>query len=275
VSTAPVPSSFEGVHGPIARTVADVAAMLDIMHGPAPGDFYWPPPPARPFASEVTVEPPPPLKVAVSTGGREVAPAIEAALKSTAAIMEGLGHRLVESDPDRRWGYWMTDHMEDTAGVGLGTLVKQLNLARPLDPIVEGVLAMAEGVTAERYFDARNRMLLRARAVLEWFSEYDLLLSPAVAKAPPYLGQHRELAVADLFRMWESYVPFTTAWNWTGQPALSLPTGFDEAGLPIGMQLVAKPAGEATLLQAAAQLEGAIGLSDRRPSLTSARGTRA
>ncbi|MHB8508907.1 MAG: amidase [Candidatus Dormibacteria bacterium] len=235
VSTAPAPSNLLAAHGPMAHTVSDAAAMLDIMSGPVLGDAYWAPPPDRSFLKEVSI-PPGRLRIAVSLGGSDVAPAIRAALEATVLLLTELGHDVVEADPDPTWSRLFEEIIDAMAGPGTEMVVKSLGLepGPDLDPIVMGMVLMGRDVTANDYVAADANMMRRARQVTEFFSDYDLLLSPTTAKPPPHIGEHRELSVRELFLAWERYVPFTTMWNATGQPAISVPSGLDDQGSPSG-----------------------------------------
>ena len=111
-----------------------------------------------------------------------------------------------------------------------------------------------------------------ARGVVAFFAEYDVLLTPALAERPLPIGECDGLGenpMADFARSGQ-FTPFTALFNVTGQPAISLPAGFGEDGLPTNAHLVGKPLGEDTLLQVASQLEAArpprrLGPSRPRP----------
>ena len=108
-----------------------------------------------------------------------------------------------------------------------------------------------------------------ARGVVAFFAEYDLLLTPALAERPLAIGDctgFGEDPLADLTRSGR-FTPFTSLFNVTGQPAISVPLGFGDDGLPTAAQLVAKPLGEDTLLQVAAQMEAAVGRPSQFPDL--------
>jgi amidase len=265
VSSAPRSNSLLATSGPIARTVLDVATLLDVMSGPEPGDAFWAAPPQTPFAAEVGRDPGR-LRIALSLGGREVAPEVAAALQTTAALLESLGHHVEPADPDPTWGRVIEESLPDTGAPGLAAVVAALPTRDGLDPLVAALAAYTEPLPAEAVANAEARMTERARRALVFLSSYDALLCPTTAKSPPHIGEHRELDVLDLFAMWESYVPFTTMWNYTGQPAISVPVGLDGNGLPMGMQLVGRPADDAGLLRLAGQLETAIAWTQRPPT---------
>jgi amidase len=108
------------------------------------------------------------------------------------------------------------------------------------------------------------------RKVAEWFTDFDLLLTPTLAEPPPLLGEFDsppDNPLHGLFRA-AALVPFTPPFNVTGQPAISLPLHWNDAGLPIGVQLVAPYGREDVLIRVAAQLEQAQPWADRRPPVS-------
>lgn len=271
ISSAPHPSSFNATSGPIARTVADAAAILDVMAGNTSGDAFFPPPFERSLLDQIAVEPPP-LRVAVSFGGRAVEPAIGATIEQVSKLLSDLGHDVIERDPEPAWGTMIEQHIDAMMAVGMrGTADQIAGADAQLDPLVQKMIDASVGLPAEAFAAAMSTLQNRARTAASAFSEFDILLSPTVAKAPPRVGEHRELSAPDLFIKWESYVPFTTMWNWTGQPAISVPAAVDDHDLPVGVQLVGQPVGEAMLLRLAAQLEAALGPTRmwRRPAIRS------
>jgi amidase len=137
-----------------------------------------------------------------------------------------------------------------------------------LDPWVRAMLELGRTVGTVDYIravDAQHRM---ARRLVEFFDEYDLLLTPTVGTPPPLVGEFAGIdnVFAGMPKLL-AFTPFTDAWNVTGQPAVSLPMGADEQGLPVGAQLVGRPADEATLVRVSAQLEQAQPWAARRPPI--------
>ena len=119
------------------------------------------------------------------------------------------------------------------------------------------------------YLAALAQMQALARGVVAFFAEYDVLLTPALAERPLAIGECNGLGENPMqdFARSGAFTPYTALFNVTGQPAISLPAGFGEDGLPTNAHLVAKPLGEDTLLQLAAQLETARPRDNRRPPL--------
>ncbi|MEX2458929.1 MAG: amidase family protein, partial [Actinomycetota bacterium] len=106
-----------------------------------------------------------------------------------------------------------------------------------------------------------------ADEVLAWWADHDLLLTPTIAEPPPPLGEFASTGEDPLAAGLRAgrLTPFTTPFNVTGQPAISVPAAWNDDGLPIGVQLVAAPGREDVLIRVAAQLEAAIGWTGRRP----------
>jgi len=99
---------------------------------------------------------------------------------------------------------------------------------------------------------------------LEWFKPYDLLLSPTVPVLPPKVGIWNHLSAEEMFAHAIPLGLFTAIFNVTQQPAASVPGGVSTTGLPIGIQLVGKPADDRTVLAVAAQLEKGLPWVHRR-----------
>jgi amidase len=252
--------------GSVTRTVLDTAVWLDAVAGPAAGDAHSAPLPDRPFA-EAARTAPGRLRIAVSTKPSTpvyVRPLIRRAVEETAAALSALGHDVRRADPDYgvlqplffpRWLRGIHDDAERLPEPrGLERRTRQLaRLGR-----------IAGGATLER---ALAREQDAARRINRIFDDHDLLLIPTLPMPPWPLGafEGRSLPVA-LTRAGE-LVAFTTPWNITGQPAASLPAPVTDDGVPIGVQLVARPNDEATLLSVAAQLEAELRWPERRPGL--------
>jgi len=111
-----------------------------------------------------------------------------------------------------------------------------------------------------------------ARGIVGWFSDYDVIVTPALAQRPVRIGEIdacSEDPMAD-FAKSAAFTPFTAVLNITGQPAISLPLYEGDDGLPLSVQLVGPPAGEALLLSLATQLETALPWAARRPAIAAA-----
>jgi amidase len=150
----------------------------------------------------------------------------------------------------------------------------QLLAGRPpeddeIEPLSRAIFERAQAMPSVGYLGALAQLQAVGRGIVAFFAEYDLLLTPALAARPAPIGAIHgcgEDPMADL-DVAARFTPFTALFNVTGQPALSMPLGFGDDGLPTAAQLVAKPLGEDTLLQVAAQMEAALGRPQQIPQL--------
>jgi amidase len=265
VSNAPY-GAFEGLSsaGPLTRTVEDAAHLLDILAGYEPGDPWWAPPPERPFA-ETLAEEPARLRVAVtSTPPIDVPVDAEclAALGSAAELLANLGHEVLEGTPP-----WQEPRLFDmfiavwAVGPALNPVDREL-----LTPLNRGLVASAEASSAADYGRTVASLQMLARRIVAFWSEADVVLTPTLALPPVQIGWQEEVtgAIEQLHRNTE-FTPFTAVANLTGLPAMSVPLYWSDEGLPIGVQLIGPPAGEALLLSLAAELEAARPWAARRP----------
>ena len=252
------------VIGPITRTVGDAATFLDVTAGPARGDPYWAQTPTTSFLAAID-EPRRPLKIAVAyeRDGETVDPETLSKVSETAALLRALGHTVTDAAPDLlplEQPYLVVS----TVGIGVLDLTdQQLEL---LEPRTRVIFDAAREMTAVEYVRALNDMHLRARDVAAFFEEYDVLLTPALSRPAPPIGEIGK----DVHGAWNDYrnwLCWTWPFNVTGQPAASVPAGFSSAGLPIGVQVVGRAADEATVLAVSAQLERARPWTEFHPPI--------
>jgi amidase len=267
VSPAPFTSgSLElSQSGPLSVTVRDAAAFLDALAGYEPGDAHWAPPPARPFLEEVGAEPGR-LRIAFIAE-----PAIPSAVDSrvvdvarrAADALEALGHDVVERTP--LWAE--TDLLAVFAQ--LWQLTPALYPVRDeslLMPINRALAAAARGTSSVAFAQSVGSLQRLARRVVEFWDDVDVVLTPALAMLPPPIGW-----IFEPDDPWEQFArggemtPFTPIVNVTGQPAAVVPFDVVE-GLPVGVQLIGPPAGEALLFRLAGQIEEAHPWAQRLPS---------
>ena len=235
-----------------------------------------PPPPERPFAEEIGVDPGR-LRIAVTTAapdGFDVDDACVAAARDAADLLASLGHEVEEAAPD--WGG--SDLMEDFKPVWqTGPALYPIHDPSVLSPLNQAFLQGALETSSGAYAAAVSRLQLRARRIASLWSSYDLLLTPTLALPPALVGWETEPDDPwEQFDRAARFTPFTAAFNVTGQPAMSLPLHWSAAGLPIGVQLVGPPLGDALLFRVASQLEAARpwAIADRRTHRRSAAGPR-
>lgn len=267
-----------GVEGVLTRTVADTAVALDLLAGYEPGDPHWAPPPSGSFAEAARGQPAA-LRVALATetpNGVAVDPECVEAAHAAARLLESLGHHVEEAAPetDERFieaflAVWTTGVEQGATGY-LSLRGAGLDLDR-VEPLTREMIEAARALSTLQLLRAIDALRRYSRRSVLFWSGYDVLLTPTLAKLPLPIGAlwapEGEPALATLLRS-ADFAPFTPAWNVTGQPAISLPLHSSSAGLPVGVQLVGPPAGEELLLALAAQLEEAAPWAERRPPAT-------
>jgi amidase len=253
--------------GPIARSVADAAALLDVISGYEVGDPYWAPPPERPFADEVGADPGV-LRIGFTlVGGNEtpVEDEVADAARDTASLLESLGHGVEEFEPT--WNEpELTMHFITIWQSGC-CYYAGLD-PEGLEPLNRVLAEQAAQTTMETYVQARIQVEAFSRRVIALWDDYDVILTPTIPMTPRPIGWifEEEDPWMQLVRA-GMVVPFTVIANITGQPAVSIPLHWSEAGLPIGSHLQGRPADEVTLLRLAAQIEDARPWAHKHPPL--------
>jgi amidase len=269
VSTAPF-TSLEGLStsGPITRSVADAAALLDVLAGYEPGDPWWAPPPERPFAVEAS-DAPARLRIAVTAEpplDAEVHPDCTAALAGASSLLGELGHDVRDATPP-----WAEPSLEG-AFLTVWQVIPTLYPVGPelMTPLNRELAETARRTSAADYASAVLLLHAAARRIVAFWNEVDVVVTPTLAFPPVPIGwqeQGVEGAFEQLHRN-VAFTPFTAIANVAGLPAMSVPLHWNSEGLPIGVQAIGPPAGDATLLRLAAQLEEARPWSGRRPPVS-------
>jgi amidase len=259
----------------LARSVRDSAALLDATAGSAPGDPYVAPPLARPLLAEVGADPGR-RRIAWSASNPISAPVDSEcvrAVESAARLCEDLGHHVEENAPtlegdvlyESFLAVWLSGH-----AWGIEAMVRTLGREpeeEELEPLTRALRRVGREIRAADYLLAVTALQRIARQVARFFADYDLWLTPTLAAPPVPLDtfDRRSTDAPAVFRQASEFVPFTPLFNATGQPAVSLPLHWSDAGLPIGVQLAAPYGDEATLVRMAAQLEQARPWAGRAP----------
>ena len=269
--------SFLVSDGMLTRTVAETALLLDVLSGYEAGDATWAPRPAEPYTLAMRRDPGK-LRIAMSLANAlevEAEPEVVRALHHTAELLRELGHEVEEASPalPSRDSLEIFLHVFGP-GVALGIRFGEMLAGHPpaedeLEPLSRAVLDEANALPASGYLGALAQLQLLARSTVAFFADYDLLLTPVLASRPLRIGELHgcgEDPLEDLRRS-GTFAPYTALFNVTGQPAVSVPAGFGEDGLPTAVQLVGHPLGEETLLQVAAQLEAARPWAVHRPAI--------
>jgi amidase len=266
--------SLVSVNHVITRSVRDSAGVLDATQGPGPGDMAVAPPPLRPYVDEVGADPGR-LRVGLLAKNPHgtVHPDCEAAVRDAAALLESLGHHVEESypsaldDPEasRTFGArWFTQARRAVAA--LGNIVGREITAEDVEPVTWFMSEVGNSLSALDYASALYASMQYTRRIASWWEDgWDVLLTPTLGEPPPRLG---ELMTPEGQAKVVSLVPFTTHFNVTGQPAISLPLSWNGEGLPIGVQLVAGFGREDLLFRVASQLEAARPWAERRPPVS-------
>jgi amidase len=259
----------------LTRTVRDTAGVLDATAGPGPGDPYTAPAPAGRYRDDVGADPGR-LRIGIRTtrtDGAESNPECVAAVDATARLLEELGHDVAPARID-------AVETPDIGFLGIYASAITRDLERwsarigrtlepsDLDPINAVTAEMGRAVTGAQYLAALETAQGWSRQVTSWWADgNDVLVTPTMPEPPARLG---ELApdvddpIAAMPRM-GNYAMFTSLFNITGQPAISLPLHWTADGLPIGVQLVGPYGREDVLIRLASQLEQARPWAGRRP----------
>jgi amidase len=260
-----------------SRTVRDTAAFLDAVAGALPGDPYQPP---RPTDSWLRLAGQAPARLRIGftvtpPGGAPIDAEAVAAVRRTAAVLEGLGHHVEEHDlrVDLAEGWRVYTRMTPVESAGLFDLLEPL-VGRPVteadvEPITWAIIQAGRARRATDYAADVQALRVLSRAIATELNPYDVYLTPTLTQKPRPLG-YWNMNETDLERYnarWTDAV-FMYPFNVSGQPAISLPLHWSADGLPIGVQLVARYGDEATLLALASVLEDAMPWRERRPQVS-------
>lgn len=273
VSPAPYPTLLSGpvsVHHALTTTVRDSALLLDVAHGSLPGDAFGAPTPAASFR-ELAGRDPGRLRIGLATApgdGAEAAEEVLAVLLEAADLLIALGHEVIETTLD----YTLAEAQGGGAvlmGAGLvaGVDARLAELGRELrdddlEPFTRmlyehyrGTLMAADLAraleTAQQVGWRLGRQLDRQAGGV------DVIVTPTLAEPVPPLGLLDTTRPESIWEHAGRYSSFTSVFNLTGQPAMSLPLGADAQGLPIGVQVAADLGQEGLLLALATQVERA------------------
>ncbi len=269
ISTWPDAEAFNGltVLGPLTRTVADAALLLDVLSGTHPGDRHRPPPPAEPYAQAATREP---RRLRIALSERipfSGAPArldtrVRAAVRRLAEVLSALGHEVVCDDP--AYGLIGVPFMPRLTG-GVNDWVKaRVPNQSLLDRRTHGNARMGR-LFAPLLGLARALEAPLHRQVGRVFGRVDVVLAPTTAQPPLRVGAIDGLAPWATDRVVVGACPYAWPWNVLGWPGVNVPAGLTPEGLPIGAQLLGPANSEPLLIALAAQLERVERWHERRP----------
>lgn len=294
------PADYLSLDLAVSRSVRDAATLLDATHGSVPGSTYHVPPPERPFAAEVGTDPRP-MKIAYSIAdfrGGVADPDCAGAVVTTADKLRSLGHEVVETAPaidgqalaEAFMVVWQslaesifTAILEEVSKRRGGTMLRRvlgdwrtMKVVARLDkrksgldafePFTWGLADRSRHRTPSQLEAAKSELQRVSHTVGAFLAEYDSLLTPTLGTPPVRLGKIDQNAPwDDVVEHLYSYVAYTPVANFGGFPAMSVPTYWSDAGLPIGTHFMGRFGEEALLLSLAGQLERTMPWSGRRP----------
>jgi aspartyl-tRNA(Asn)/glutamyl-tRNA(Gln) amidotransferase subunit A len=239
--------------GPITRTVADAALMLDVLTQPDSRDWSALPPPPASFVNGLE-DGVAGMRIAVSPdlGFASVDAEVAAAVAAAAGVFTDLGALVEPADPG------FPDPVEDFHVLwfsGAAKSVAHLDTGQRanMDPGLQEICAQGLTYSAQDYLEATNTRMALGQRMGVFHDTYDLLLTPTVA-VPPFAAGTEAPRAGD---RWTSWTPFTYPFNMTQQPAASVPCGFTTDGLPVGLQIVGPRHSDARVLRAARAFEQA------------------
>lgn len=260
----------------LTRSVRDCAIMLDWTGYPeADAPYAWPTK-IRPYAEEIKT-PPGPLRIAfhaATTHGGAVHEDVLQVFHQTVALLENLGHRLIEKPSlGIDWKAFYRAQMAVSGAMFAAEIDRwSERLGRPpeeneLEPLAWAAYRAGKSVAASEVGAGLATLRVMARQILALWHDFEVLLTPVTITPAPRIGHLDPVHVEprEFHRRQGRVFNFTPPYNVTGQPSLSLPLGMSRDGLPIGMMFTARYADEATLLRLAAQLEQAQPWADRHP----------
>lgn len=261
-----IPDDTLNVEGPMARTVADLALLLDAMAGEEARDPISLPKPVVSF-SEAIREPKRLRKVAFSAdlGLTPVDPEVAEICRAAAMRFVDLGVPVEDAHPDLSGGHETFQVLR--AAWFAANHAEKLRMKRDLlKPDVVWNIEKGLKLSIEQVIAAEARRGALIRNAHAFFDDYDLLMTPAtIVAAYPSTERTVTHCAGVEFESYVDWLAIAYAITLTGSPALSLPCGFTREGLPVGLQIVARPRGEARLLAAAAELESLLDLGTARP----------
>ncbi len=252
----PFSSSNVAVHGPMTRSVADAAMMMNAMssigshdglNASLPDDFL------HDVDSGVRG-----LRIVYSPTlgyAREVDPAIAEIVQAAVVLMSSLDAIVDEQNPDIDWPIDVYNTIAWVSQAhGLGPVVA--NHADVMDPDLVEIVREGESIDKNQYFDALTSRVQIADSLGRYLSDFDLLVTPSIPLEPCRAGDHMPAGIVDPREM-NDWLPYSSIFNLTGQPAVTVPCGLTPNGLPVGLQIVGRLRADGLVLRAARAFEAA------------------
>jgi len=257
-------------NGPLARTVADAALLLDAMTGNRPGDMYTLPPlPAGESFLGYARREPGKLRIARTlktvVPGAEVHPDCVAAWEEASRLLADLGHEVEDVDlpfaeeaVPSFLAWWFA--------IAAFTPIAP-DQEPDLLPLTQWLRARGKEISAPDILFHEAILQAVLRPAMTAMNAYDAILTPTVAMPPRPVGWFDEVEPDENFIRQTVFTPWTALFNLSGQPAVSVPLHWNDAGLPIGIMLAGQMGAEGTLISLSAQLEAAKPWKDRHPPI--------
>ncbi len=263
--------------GVLTRTVRETALLLDLLGGPAPGDASWAPPPAEPFAATARAGTGS-LRIALTTTSplpdAPLDPEHAASVTRTGELLRELGHEVEEveapwSEPTLLGTFVALFGPAVCMQIGFATMIAGREPTEDdMEPLSWWLWQTCKSIDSVGAALAGAQAQGAARAIVNWTNGWDAVVTPGLAEAPVTHGTVDPLSAQPdrAFARSGAFTPYTALFNVTGQPAITLPLFQREDGLPLGVQVVGRPAEEGALLALAAELEEAApGIEGRPP----------
>jgi amidase len=282
----------------LTRSVRDSAAMLDATAGPDLGAPYYLPPPSRPFLQEIDANP---GKLRIAFSSKPFLPGIVHddclnGLQTTVKLCQDLGHQMVEKTPEIDGKAFARAFLTMVCGETRADIEEaEIRFGRKarfrdFEPATWAVGLLGKQISSAEFTRAIRLLKSCGRQMGKFFEDYDLLLTPTLARPPVKTGELQPKgaeafvmkllgrinagglinAIAGIEALAEQvfeFIPYTPLFNATGQPAMSVPLYWNDGGLPIGMHFVGRYGDEATLFRLAGQLEQAKPWFDFTPPI--------
>jgi amidase len=258
----------------VSISVRDSAAMMDAIHGPEPSSPYMAPPPERPFLEEVGRDPGK-LRIAFtdkSPYGEAIDSQIAAATREVAALLAGLGHEVEERAPVLAADPAAVMATIVSANTALNVRLAEQRFGRTMTDGDFEILTLASANNAQKasgtdYVAAQLSAFQISRSLATFFESCDVFLCPTLCLPPLRIGELNTMSedLSHIAPILRRYMPATSMFNMSGQPAMSVPLAWNSAGLPLGMMFAGRFGDEATLFRLAAQLEEARPWKDKLP----------
>ncbi len=248
----------------VSISVRDSAVMLDAICGPELSSPYVAPPPERPYAEEVRRDPGR-LRIAFtdkSPYGEPIDPEVAAAVRDVAGMLTGLGHDVEERAPVLPSDPAVVMATIVAANTALNVRVAEQKFGRAMTEDDFEVLTLANARNAQKasatdYVAAQLAAFQISRSLAGFLQTCDVFLCPTLCAPPLRIGELNTMAkdLSHIGPTLRRYMPATSMFNMSGQPAMSVPLAWSKAGLPLGMMFAGRFGDEATLFRLAGQLE--------------------